>query len=249
MKTAASVLSTLFALQAFSQAPATQKVTQESGPDASRIKKVFAIAPGADSLRQGRYEEYCNNNLVVTGNYKDNYKDGVWERQYQGRIVSRKTYRKGQRTGTWEFFNRETPAFQYDASNNAVFNLKEDTSSYYYFATSGQWIKSQLDSPPIPLASPYEWQTYLNTNLVYPPALLSTGREVKVDVEITVDEFGNPTNYQVIGNVEKAFGDEALRVVKAFGLEFVPSLKEGMKIRVKYLQTITFKTDRTMAAS
>lgn len=245
MKPTTVSLALLIALQANSQTTPLQQIAITTGTARDRVNKTFSIHAGKDSVKQGRYEESHGetNPFQITGQYQNNLKEGTWEKKYKGRVISRRMYKKGERTGNWEFFNQETPAFQYDAANNAVFNLKEDTAAYYYYTTAGTWVKDQLDSPPIPLMSPYEWGSWMTTKLRYPYEAIDKNIQGKVLVEMTIDEYGNVTGYQVATPVHKLLDQEALRVVKEFGFEFVPALKNGMKVRTKFIMPIVFKLE------
>ncbi|MDF2193236.1 energy transducer TonB [Paraflavitalea sp. CAU 1676] len=239
MKTFSTALCTFFALQSLAQSPDTRQVTLDAGDQSS--KEVYYVSKADERIRDGAYQEFFQGSLVRSGSYKGNKRDGIWEGQYQQRVLSRKKYKNGERTGTWEFFHRETPYFQYDVANNVLYNLKEDTASYYYFATSGQWLKSRMECTPVPLMSPLEWQLYLERSLRYPPDALANKVQGQVDVEITIDESGNPIDYKVAASTAKALDEEALRLVRSFGFEFLPALKDGMKVRVKYTQPIIFR--------
>lgn len=243
MKPTTVSLALLIALQANSQTKPIQQIAITTGTARERVNKTYSINPGKDSVKQGRYEESHGetNPFQITGQYADNLKEGIWERKFKGRVVSRKQYKKGERVGNWEFFNHETPHFQYDPSNNAVFNLKEDTAAYLYYTTNGTWVKDQLDSPPIPLMSAYEWMAWTATKLRYPEAAIDKEVQGIVQVEMTIDEYGQVTGYQVTKSPDKILDNAALRVVQEFGFEFVPALKNGMKVRTKYTMPIVFR--------
>ncbi|WP_276483409.1 energy transducer TonB [Paraflavitalea pollutisoli] len=243
MKPTSVSLALLIALQANSQTTPLQQIAITTGTARERVNKTFSIQAGKDSVKQGRYEESHGdaNQFQVAGQYQSNQKDGVWERKYKGRVVSRKQYKKGERVGNWEFFNQETPDFQYDPANNAVFNLQEDTAAYYYYTTAGTWVKDQLDITPTPLMSKYEWLGWMSTKLRYPYEAIDKNIQGKVLVEMTIDEYGNVINYQVSAPAHPLLDQEALRLVKEFGFEFVPALKNGMKVRTKFTMPVVFK--------
>lgn len=230
----------LLATASFSQA--TKKITQETGDKYSKLKKEFFVLADNDSIKKGSYQEYWNNNLVISGYYNNNKKDSIWTRYYKGKAVSRKKYKDDERTGIWDFLIRnETISWQYDFTSNIALNSPKDTAKYYYQSPGGQWIKGDLDSNPIALVSSYEWQTFLLTTLRYPQDAIDKNMQGTVVVEITADEKGSPIDYTIATSAHKSLDDEAMRLVKLFRHEFVPAIKEGKKVKIKVKIPIVFR--------
>jgi TonB family protein len=230
------------AIKSFSQQ--TKEVVEKSGSKFNKEKKVYYVLKENNTVKHGPYKHYYNGNLAVTGFYKQDKKDSVWQRNdSRGSIVSKKIYTENKRTGIWEFFNKDgSPAQQYDFSKE-TFQIQEPDTVYSYQVANGEWIKGHANGGPVWLRSTYEWISYLNITLRYPQDAIDHEKQGAVAVDVWVDENGNAVDYTVEKSVYPALDEESIRVVKLFQPEFLPAEKDGKKVKSKIRVYIIFKME------
>ncbi|HEY4205462.1 MAG TPA: energy transducer TonB [Puia sp.] len=241
-----SFLLFLTAATAFSQE--RKQVTDLSGDKFRRTKEVYSVLRADKSVKDGPYQQWLNDQLVLSGYYKNGQKDSVWESYSRQTLLSRKWYDEGRMTGKWEFFNyKGDPNYTYDfttgkASYTAA-GPASDTATHFYRNDAGQWVRGRLDQDIVALFSPGDWLTFLNRNLRYPDEALIRGEQGKVIISMVVDTNGQASNYTVYTSVSPSLDKEALRVVSAYENIFAPALKDGKKVGSIYLQPLTFKME------
>jgi len=230
------------AIKSFSQQ--TKEVTEEYGDKYSRVKVKYSVLKDNPTIKHGPYQFYFTGKLAISGFYKMDKKDSVWQRyNYKGSVLSKKIFTDNKRTGTWEFYKNDgTLDWQYDFSKDSFINKPEESfeDAYAYQASNGEWVKGKADRDPVWLRSNYEWQTFLNRTLRYPMDAIENNKMGKPSVEITVDENGETIDYSVGESVYRALDEEALRVVKLFLPEFLPAEKDGKKVKSKVRIPIVF---------
>lgn len=222
------------------------QVTNESGNRYSQAQEVFYVLKSDPAIKDGPYQFLRNNKLRVSGFYRNNQKDSVWEiYAYNSLLSCRKWFHQGVRTGKWEFFTyKGEPDWTYDFNTRTVSYLKnpsEDTLTSYYQTEAGAWIRGHLDNLPLPLNSTEEWLTYLNQNFRYPSDAVDQNKQGRVVIDVTVDENGNALDYTVSQSVWPTMDAEALRVVKGYPYEFVPAEKNGKKVKAIFQSPVIFK--------
>ena len=213
------------AIKSFSQQ--TKEVIEESGEKYSKVKLKYSVLNDNPTIKHGPYKFYFTGKLAISGFYKMDKKDSVWQRyDSKGSVVSKKIFTENKRTGTWEFYkNREELAWQYDFSKDSLINQPEESFEYAYAyqSSNGEWVKGKADRDPVWLRSTYEWQSFLNRTLRYPMDAIENNKMGSPAVEIIVDENGEAIDYSVGEGVYRALDEEALRVVKLFQPEFLPA--------------------------
>ncbi|MBL4648916.1 MAG: hypothetical protein JKY03_04240, partial [Aureispira sp.] len=99
----------------------TKKIKVKDKKDDS--KEIYYILKSNKTIRQGAYSKYNElNNLILEGEYADNYKSGLWKiYSNDGLLKMKGTYEKNQKTGIWEYFNAEKKIIQrFDFSNKKL---------------------------------------------------------------------------------------------------------------------------------
>jgi TonB family protein len=231
------------AIKSFSQQ--TKEVTEEYGEKYSRVKVKCSVLKDNSTIKHGHYQFYFTGKLAISGFYKMDKKDSVWQRyDSKGSVVSKKIYTDNKRTGTWEFYKqREELAWQYDFDKDSFINQPEKSFEYTYAyqSSNGEWVKGKADRDPVWLRSTYEWQSFLNRTLRYPQDAIDNNKMGSPSVEIIVDENGEVIEYIVGESVFPALDEEALRVVKLFQPQFLPAEKDGKKVKSKVRIPIVFR--------
>jgi TonB family protein len=225
------------AIRSFSQE--TKKVVEGTN---DRVKMIYHVLKENKQVKHGPYEQYYNGVLVISGFYKMDKKDSVWQLyNSKGTVLSRKTYAENKRTGVWNFNKYDgTPEWQYDFSNDTFLIKPKETPGYSYLSSNGEWIKGKADQDVVWLRSKDEWQYYLSRNVRYPADAIDKKIQERVFVEITIDENGNVIDYSFPEKVYPSLGEEALRLVKSFQPEFLPAEKDGKKVKSKVQFSVNF---------
>lgn len=82
--------------------------------------------------------------------------------------------------------------------------------------------------------------TWLNQNIVYPPAASEEGVQGRVVVEFVVGKDGSITNARVVRTRHPALDREALRVIQAMP-RWIPGRNNGQPVKVTYTLPVTFR--------
>jgi len=242
-----SVLLLALTSTAFSQQ--RKKVTDMSGDKHHKIKEVYFVLRSDNTVRDGSYQQFRNDKLIVSGYYRNGQKDSVWEAYSNTQaILSRKWYDHGRMTGKWEFFNGNgETSYTYDFGTSKVTYLsgspRSDTSTCFYRNDAGEWIRGRLDQAAVPLFSPGEWLSYLNDNFRYPDEAVDKNLQGKVIISMIVDENGQVSDYAVSTSAAPSLDKEALRVVSSHENIFAPAQKDGKKVRSICFQPLIFKLE------
>lgn len=231
------------ALKSISQE--TKEIVEKSGTKWNKEKKVYSVLIDNNTVKQGAYQHYYNDKLVVSGFYKMDKKDSVWQRNTsRGVMVSKKMYAEGKRTGSWEFFNQDgSTALKYDFNTASFQTQQPDTLIVKYQAANGDWAIGKADRAPVWLRSKWEWFAYVNITLRYPVGAIDAQKSGVVLVGVLVDEEGNAIEYTIDKSVFPALDNESLRVVQQFQPEFLPAERDGKKVRSKVLVPMIFKME------
>jgi len=232
------------AIRSFAQE--TKEVSEQSGEKYNRVKLQYSVLKDNPAIKHGPYLRYFTDRIQITGFYKMDKKDSIWERyNYRGSIVSKKIYTENKKTGAWEFYKNDgTLDWQYDFNRDAFINKPQESPDYSYQSANGEWIKGKADRDPVWLRSVYEWQTFLNWTLRYPQKAIDKNIMGKVAIEVTLDENGDAIDYSVAESVFPALDEEALRIVKIFQPEYLPAEKDGKKVKSKVQIAIHFRLER-----
>jgi len=190
-------------------------------------------------------ESLDSSRALVSGNYVNGKKDGVWDYFSAGKILlARHFYKDGVKINIWEFYDGDgSLSWTYDFNNGQANYLKANTAGGYYAyqGPGGQWVKSEPDKKTIWLNSEAQWQNFQELNLRYPESAVKQRVQGKVSVKVTVDENGNPIAYAIQESLNPKLDAVALSVVKAYGPEFVPAEKMGAKVKFIYIIKVNFR--------
>jgi len=243
---ALSLLLLLISATAFPQG--RKQITEE--PDKPhKIKEVFFVLRSDKSVRDGSYQKFRNDRLMVSGYYKNGQKDSLWQTYSTTQAVtSKKWYDKGKMVGNWEFYNNNgDTVYTYDFATSKVTypsgSHHSDTATWFYRNDAGDWVRGHLDQAIIPLFGPGEWLSYLNYNFRYPDEAVIKNQQGKVVISIVVDENGQPSDYSVSTSVAPSLDAEALRVVSSHENIFAPAQKDGKKVRSIIFQPLIFRLE------
>jgi len=223
-----------------------KQVTDISAFTSHRIKEVYFVLKSDNSVRDGAYQLFRNDRLMVSGYYKNGQKDSVWQIYSNTQaILSRKWYDKGRMAGKWEFFNgKGETIYTYDFATEKVAYptpITSDTTTHYYRNDAGEWVRGRLDQDIIPLYGPGEWINYLNYHFQYPDEALNKNQQGRVVISMIVDENGKVSGYAVATSVAPSLDSEALRVISSYENTFAPAQKDGKKVRSVYFQPLEFR--------
>lgn len=232
-----------------------EEVTNESGSVSPRIKEIYFVLKSDKSVKDGPYQQFWNDKLILTGFYNNGQKDSVWESYSTWHILlARKWYAQGKMTGKWEFFDLgRALAYSYDfvtgkttypENSKQGKALQRDTTTYFYQTSSGDWVRGKLDKDPLPLFGPAEWLNYLNNSFRYPDEAVDKEQQGTVLISMVVDENGQVSNYAVSQKAAPSLDQEALRVVSSYERLYIPGEKDGKKVKTLFLQPIIFKMQK-----
>jgi TonB family protein len=232
------------AIKSFSQE--TKEIVEHSGEKYSNKKIVYHVLLDNILAKHGPYEEYVNDKLVISGFYKMDKKDSIWQRyNHRDLALSKKIYIENKRTGAWVFYKNDgTLDWQYDFNTDSFINKPQGSFDYSYQSANGEWIKGKADRDPVWLRSLNEWQNFLNRNFRYPQAAIKKNKMGKVGIEVSVNENGDAIDYNVAESVFPALDEEAIRVLELFQPEFLPAEKDGKKVKTKIRIDLTFTLER-----
>ncbi len=85
-------------------------------------------------------------------------------------------------------------------------------------------------------------QRALYSKIKYPEIAQDIGIEGRVMVQFIVDKQGNVTNPEIIRGVHPKLDEEVLRVIKL--VKFSPGVQNGILVKVKMVQSVSFKLKR-----
>jgi TonB family protein len=224
----------------------TRMQTNKNGMGGSEIYYVSK----EDKSREGPYTS--TNRLgrnLISGFYSGGQKDSVWIFYGQSqKILSKHYYKKGIRTGVWEFYKNDELEWTYDFdSSKANFIQPEDTvkSARTYIAyqdEQGNWIHFPPEKHALPVSSDYLY--VLIANLRYPDDAVNKNQQGQVKVAVLIDQQGNPESFEIgISSGYPSLDQEALRVMKLTHLEYIPAENKGVKVKSLALLDVNFRLE------
>lgn len=101
-------------------------------------------------------------------------------------------------------------------------------------------VYSLVDKMPTFPGGISECFSFIQKNLKYPEKAMEDGVQGKVVVEFIVGKQGDIEAVRIAKGVEESLDKEAMRVVKAMP-RWIPGMKDGKNVRVKFSLPITFK--------
>jgi TonB family protein len=209
--------------------------------------EIYYVLKSDKTIKQGTYSKYNNlNNLILEGEYSDNYKSGLWEIYSNDGILKMKgAYEKCLKTGIWDYFNAENKIIQkFDFSNKKLtffeeFEFEEDD---FEIVSKDNVANLNLERPPLYLGGKISILKNIYTNISYPNIARENGIQGTVEIRFTVNKDGKLSNYTILKNVAGGCSEEALRMVKILNDGFwIPGIANGKLVSTTYTIPIRFK--------
>jgi TonB family protein len=221
--------------------------TSKSGRDT----KIFYINK-SNNNREGTYTlTGWKGKVLVSGFYSADQKDSTWTFYGQGlnEVINEKHYyRKGVRSGTWEYYKDGELIWTYNFdSSKANYIVPEDTdkvANLYaaYQDENGNWIHSKPEKHAILINN--DWLYVAQANLEYPEEAQNKEQQGQVKIAVKIDQMGNPESFEIgVSSGYPSLDKEALRVVKLTHFEFVPAENKGIIVKSIYLRDVNFRLE------
>ncbi|HZZ75679.1 MAG TPA: TonB family protein [Puia sp.] len=219
--------------------------TSKSGRDT----EIFYINKSNYS-REGSYTlTGWKGKVLVTGFYSSGQKDSVWIFFGTGGIINEKHYyKKGVRTGTWEYYKDGELIWTYNFdSSKANYFVPEDTDKEAkpYVAWqdgNGNWIHTTPEKHAILINDDYLYVA--QANLEYPIEAQDKEQQGQVMIAVLVDQMGNPESFDVgVSSGYPSLDKEALRVMKLTHFEFIPAENKNVKVKSIYQRAVNFRME------
>jgi len=184
----------------------------------------FKLVYQADSLGEvfvqegnGHLIDYSivdKDSLIEEGNYKEGFKDGVWNGKYAS--------------------GKSSYVETYNATKfvSGVTTVGDQTIEY-----------TILEKAPEFKGGVNKFYKYLANTIRYPRDAAKNNVTGTVILSFTIEKDGTPTNIEVKRSVYKSVNEEAIRVIKS-SPRWTPATQRGLPVRVKYNIPITFSLGR-----
>ena len=203
----------------------------------------------SDKSRQGPYTLTNKfGGTLISGFYSAGQKDSAWIYYQQRQIESKRYYKKGIRTGTWEFYKKGELEWAYNFdSSKATFFIPEDTLKnnekfVAYMDDNSNWVHFPPEKHALLINSDYS--LILQSNLRYPEEAQNKNQQGKVRIAVVVDQQGNQELFDVgVSSGFSSLDAEALRVMKLTHLEFIPAENKGIKVKSIVLMDVNFRLE------
>ncbi|MEP6646927.1 MAG: energy transducer TonB [Saprospiraceae bacterium] len=125
-------------------------------------------------------------------------------------------------------------------TKNAVSKTEPPVLHYYIFQ-NGLFVESEPNKKPVWKGGPDNIYPGMYQNIKYPAFAREHGIQGTVVITVTINEFGQMEDAYVSRNVGGGCDEEALRVVKEFGLQgFEPAQMNGLPVKVRYDYSLKF---------
>jgi TonB family protein len=82
-----------------------------------------------------------------------------------------------------------------------------------------------------------EFKRFMKANVTYPKKAKKHGTVI---VGFTINEDGSLSNYQIKRSIEPILDDEALRLAKLTEGNWLPAVKDGQRVKVRYTMPVIF---------
>lgn len=207
----------------------------------------YTVQKSNPKILHGRYKKFFSDkNPDIEGFYKNGKKDSVWtEYWYSGKKIAEGKYINDNRIGIWEFFDVNGEVEQrYDFSKNELVYFRLPETEKYKFlriVNSPDTISVQLERPPVFLGGSALFSKALTSEIRYPMDAMRIGTTGKVFITFLVDKEGKAKNYKIIRGLGDGCDEEALRVVKGLGDNWIPGIFKGETVTTEFLLPISFR--------
>lgn len=210
-------------------------------------KEIYYVLKSDKTVKQGKYSKYNSlNNLILKGEYSNNYKSGLWAIYSNDGILKMKgAYEKERKTGVWEYFNEKNKVIQkFDFSNNQLtyFEKFEFEEEDFAIVSKTNTANASLERPPLYLGGQIGILKGVYNNIRYPTVARENGIEGTVNIKFTVNKDGSLSDFEILKNVGGGCGEEALRMAKILNDGFwIPGIANGEFVSTTHTLPIRFK--------
>ncbi|MCB8994175.1 MAG: energy transducer TonB [Bacteroidales bacterium] len=129
--------------------------------------------------------------------------------------------------------------FDPEAKENTAYNFSGFADTPEVILDSPEFLPVE-DQPLFNGGKPtVEFRKYIAQNLVYPQIAIDNRAQGKVYIEFLIDTKGRLVDAKVLGPLDPALDNEALRVVNSSPL-WTPGKQRGKPVKVKYVFPINF---------
>lgn len=197
-------------------------------------KEVYQIEKKS-KLKEGFYYyiDTSKNDTLISGNYKDDKKVGLWKYYGRGKF----------------------PYLEYDFSTNKLIsNRYRITKDSTYIKKDDKYILDKVDSPQIHIGFKNQAEYDLAKSLTIPKSVIKNGTPTVFIYSFVISKDGILKNIKVEQSIDKEYDKKAIKTIKELDYNWVPALKDGETVDSKSFLIIDFsngqnlsKNDRTKA--
>lgn len=159
---------------------------------------------------------------------------GQYQLIYKDQVIEQGDYRKGQRTGVWEFKNlMEMVEFRYDYDTRTPFNILPHEGEIYTSRTF----------PCMYLGSPYVPYHFVMLHTFYPMKESGNADDCVVVLALEVSAQGRLTGYHLEQTSRPAFNEAVLKAAAQIPKEWrwVPARRDGRNVASEYKMKLIFE--------
>jgi TonB family protein len=229
--------------------------------DMPKFKEEFEafIDSNGDTIRQGYYRKvsgraYNENQVLISGTYKNNLPDGKWD--IQG---GKGLYKEGKKVGIWNYYNfivgspnskynhlyipPSTPLQQYDHDKDTLLLHREDTTRYAECLDFDLLTPIKLEKLPVLIGTVGFMQACIGDDIEYPRAAIENKIQGNVKYGLKIDKKGNVVEVILIKSLGYGCDESVIGAMKKHleKLKFVPARKNGKPVPVCLVLSYGFK--------
>ena len=189
------------------------KTIQKNDPSVPFFVEEYQVLKKQKDIKQGTYTLNGRKGVVLSGNYNNNKKSGIWK-SYQS---------NGELYYTYDF---DTESL-IDFSPLKIFQYKEE----------------EFDTPPILVRGEADFGVKVYSRVRYPSEAQKEGIQGRVMFALTVSEQGKISNVEIVRGGHESLKKEAMRALKSVMaiVEWIPATKDGEKIATEVMYEVRFK--------
>ena len=208
------------------------------------IYEVFTVSNEDSLLRQGKYERYYKDNIIMLGEYDNNLRSGNWIILNGKNFKINGLYKNNKKDGDWCLVKGKDTL--------AIITYKEDEALEVYTPYDKKRRKASsksidektintLDNMPVFEGGNYDkYRAYINNNIVFPKVKVEASAEGTIYVEFIVNEIGQTQDVKILKGITDEYNAEALKIIKN-SPPWIPGIKDGEPVKVKFIFPIVFK--------
>ena len=238
-----------------------QSITTDEQSFLQKVKKrftgeIYHVLKNNNDIKQGPYHRYDNlrkkKNLLISGHYHDNLKEGKWEYfDKEGNLIQSGYYSNGSKSGMWtENYCGHQVLTSYgsysDGKKADVWNYLNNKSNNHimFDHTKDSLINITMQSTlnQLEFGGVFGgndcFDEYLKRDFVCPQDLLSTTFEVTIVVSFIVHEDFSLQIISIKDTITKSLRKEVIRLLKN-GPIWIPRKQNGEYISTSFIKQIT----------